>query len=108
MMVEYLQPIVVDEDSLGLAAIDEVGPGGHFFGSPHTMQRYETAFYTPLLSDWRNFESWVEDGGEDATIRANRIWKQLLAEYEQPPLDAGIDEALADFVARRKRQLGST
>ncbi len=108
MMVEYLQPIVVNEDSLGLAAIDEVGPGGHFFGSPHTMQRYETAFYTPLLSDWRNFESWVENGSEDATVRANRIWKQLLAEYEQPPLDAGIDEALSEFVARRKRQLGST
>ncbi len=108
MMVEYLQPIVIDDDSLGLAAIDEVGPGGHFFGSPHTMERYETAFYTPLLSDWRNFESWAENGSEDATVRANRIWKQILAEYEQPPLDAGIDEELTEFVARRKLELGST
>ena len=108
MMVEYLQPIVIDDDSLGLAAIDEVGPGGHFFGSPHTMERYETAFYTPLLSDWRNFESWAENGSEDATVRANRIWKQILAEYEQPPLDARIDEELTEFVARRKLELGST
>jgi len=108
MMAEYLQPIVVDEDSLGLAAIDEVGPGGHFFASPHTMTRFETAFYQPLVSDWRNYETWAESGSIDTTQRANRIWKQLVAGYDEPTLDAAIDEQLTEFVARRKIELGST
>ncbi len=102
MMAEYLQPIVVDDDSLGLDAIAAVGPGGHFFGSPHTMQRYETAFYSPLVSDWRNFETWSQDGEVDARERAHLIWRQLLEESESPPLAATIDEALTEFVAHRK------
>jgi trimethylamine---corrinoid protein Co-methyltransferase len=107
MIAEYLQPIVIDDDSLALDAIAEVGPGGHFFGSPHTLERYERAFYSPMVSDWRNFETWSEAGSIDATQRAHGIWKQLVAEYEQPPLDPAIDEALVDFVERRRRALTS-
>jgi trimethylamine--corrinoid protein Co-methyltransferase len=106
MMAEFLQPIVVDEDTLGLSAIAEVGPGGHFFGAAHTLARYETAFYAPILSDWRNFENWRLAGAKDTAQRANEIWKQLLAEYQKPPLDPAIDEALQDFVAMRKAQGG--
>jgi trimethylamine--corrinoid protein Co-methyltransferase len=105
MMSEVLQPVVVDEASLGVEAIAEVGPGGHFFGSPHTLERYETAFYRPIVSDWRNYETWADDGARTATERANRIWKQLLAEFEAPPLTADRAEAIDDFVARRKRQI---
>ncbi|MDP9481633.1 MAG: trimethylamine methyltransferase family protein [Chloroflexota bacterium] len=105
MMAEVLVPFEVDEATLGVDAIAEVGPGGHFFGSAHTLERYETAFYRPLLSDWRNFESWHDDGARTATERANRIWKQLLAEYEEPPMDAAVREALDGFVARRKREI---
>jgi len=104
-MAEVMAPIVVDEDTLGLEAIAEVGPGGHFFGSAHTMARFETAFYRPMLSDWRNFETWQEDGSHTATERANRIWKQLLAEYVPPPLDLGRAEALDAFIDRRKREI---
>jgi len=102
---ELLQPLPVDDDALGLDAIAEVGPGGHFFGSPHTLARFESAFYQPMLSDWRNYETWHEDGARTATERANRIWKQLLAEFEPPPMDAGRLEALDAFVERRKRDL---
>jgi trimethylamine--corrinoid protein Co-methyltransferase len=105
MMAEYLTPIVVDEDQLAVEAIREVAPGGHFFGSVHTLARYETAFYAPLLSDWRNFETWQEGGSLDAARRANAIWKRLLADYEQPPLDPAIDEALKAYVAKRKEEL---
>jgi trimethylamine--corrinoid protein Co-methyltransferase len=105
-MAEALQPFAVDEDALGIEEIREVGPGGHFFGAAHTLQRYETAFYAPMLSDWRNYETWREAGALTAAQRANAIWKQLLAEYEQPPIDPGIDEALRDYVARRKAEGG--
>ena len=105
MMSEVLQPVIVDEASLGLDAIAEVGPGGHFFGSAHTLERFETAFYRPMLSDWRNFETWADDGSLTATQRANRLWKQLLAEFEPPPLDPGAAEAIDGFVARRKREI---
>ena len=107
MIAEFLRPIEVSEETLGLDAIREVGPGGHFFGAAHTLARYETAFYAPMLSDWRNFETWREAGALTADRRANAIWKQLLAEYEPPPLDPAIDEALRAFVERRKREGGA-
>jgi trimethylamine--corrinoid protein Co-methyltransferase len=108
MMAEVLTPFRVDEAEIGVEAIAAVGPGGHFFGSPHTLERYETAFYRPLVSDWRNFETWQEDGARTATERANTIWKRLLAEFEPPPMDLGTREALDDFVARRKREIDAT
>jgi trimethylamine--corrinoid protein Co-methyltransferase len=78
MMGQMMQPILVDEGTLAMSAQQEVPAGGHFFGTAHTLERYETAFYTPLLSDWRNYDTWREAGSQDATTRANRIWKQLL------------------------------
>ena len=106
MVGEWLQPIEISDDAIGLEAIAEVGHGGHFFGSPHTMQRYEHAFYSPLVSDWRNFETWSEAGSDNATTRANRIWRRLLDEYEQPTLDPAVDDALVEYVAHRKEVLG--
>ncbi len=105
LKVATLEPIELDDDALGLEAIAEVGPGGHFFGAAHTLARYENAFYQPILSDWRNYETWHEDGAKSATERANAIWKQLLREYRKPPIDPGVEEELHDFVARRKREI---
>jgi len=107
MMMEYLKPIHVDEQTLGLETIAEVEPGGHFFGTQHTLDRYEHAFYTPLVSDWSNYETWEEGGSRTTTERANSIWKQLLREYQQPELDAAIDEALEEYVTRRKREINA-
>jgi trimethylamine--corrinoid protein Co-methyltransferase len=105
MMAAYFDPMEVSEASLALGAIRDVGPAGHFFGTKHTLDRYENAFYTPLVSNWENYESWLEGGGIGASHRANAIWKQMLAEYEKPPLEPAVDEALRDYVARRKREL---
>ncbi|MEL7186389.1 MAG: trimethylamine methyltransferase family protein [Pseudomonadota bacterium] len=107
MMIEYLKPIEVNDDELALDAITEVGPGGHHFGTAHTLARYETAFYAPMISDRRNFESWQEAGSDDAAIRANKVWKELLKNYEQPALDPAIDDALVDYVARRKQEIAA-
>lgn len=106
MMSEFLQGIAVDEEHLALDAIAEVGPGGHFFGAAHTLERYETAFYAPLLSDWSNYEAWVEAGSKTAEQRANAIWKQALAEYQEPPLQDDRAAALEEFVARRTEEGG--
>ncbi len=105
MMAEVLQPLDVSEAALGFEAIADVGPGGHFFGTAHTLERYETAFYRPMLSDWRNFETWQADGARTATERANGIWKRLLAEAVPPPLDEARVEALDAFVERRRAEL---
>jgi trimethylamine--corrinoid protein Co-methyltransferase len=107
MMAEYLRPIEFSDDELALDTIAEVPPGGHHFGTAHTLQRYESAFYTPIISSRDNFESWQEAGGADAARRANLIWKQLLNEYEQPGMDPVIEEALVDYVERRKQELES-
>ncbi len=74
-------------------AIKGVAAGGHFFGSAHTLARYETAFYRPLLSDWSNFENWTDAGSRNATERATGIWKKMLADYVPPPLDPAVREA---------------
>ena len=105
LLAEYLEPIVVDDDTLAVDAIAEVQPGGHFFGAAHTLARYEDVFYKPIVSDWRNFETWYDSGALSAAERANAIWKQLLAEYEPPPIDPGIDEALREYVVKRKRAI---
>ena len=101
-MAETLVPIEVNDDTLALDAIRDVAPGGHFFGTAHTMARFESAFYQPLLSDWQNHDAWEAAGAKDATQRATGIWKQLLAEYEEPPMDPAVRAALDDYVARRR------
>jgi trimethylamine--corrinoid protein Co-methyltransferase len=101
MVEAFLEPVVVDEDTLAFEAMVDVGPGGHFFGTAHTQARFKTAFHKPLLSDWRNYESWEEAGSPTAPAKANAIWKQLLAAYEPPPLDPAVREELDAFVARR-------
>ncbi len=98
----YLGSVVVDDNSLALDAFREVGPGNHFFGCAHTMRNYETAFFDSALADNEPFEKWQENGSLDAATRANRAWKETLAAYEAPPLDAAIGEALTDFVSRQK------
>ena len=107
MMARTIAPVDVSPDELaaGLDALAEVPTGGHFFGSEHTLARYETAFYAPLLSDWQNYESWAEAGSKTATERATEVWQRTLAEYEQPPLDAAVREELEAYVARRKLEL---
>jgi trimethylamine--corrinoid protein Co-methyltransferase len=107
LIAAFLEPLETDDDALAIEAIREVGPGSHFFQASHTLARYERAFYAPLLSDWRNFETWTEDGALDATQRANRTWKTLLAAYEVPPMDPAVAEELTAFVARRKEEGGA-
>ena len=106
-VIHYLQPVTVGTDELALDAIKEVGPHGNFFGASHTLERYETAFYAPFLSDLNNFEAWEERGSIRTPERANKIWKQILSEFEPPPLDEAIREELEAFVARRKEEGGA-
>jgi len=105
-MTAMLQPLKIDRIEIGLEAMEEVGPGGHFFGCSHTMERYQSAFYQPFLSDWKNHESWVEAGSKDATMRATEIWQKILAEFEPPPIAPERREELEAYVANRKQSLG--
>jgi trimethylamine--corrinoid protein Co-methyltransferase len=107
MMIEFMKPIAVDEAELGFDAIRRVATGGHFFGEPHTMERYEHAFYQPLVSNWQNFENWQLAGGKDATQRATEIWKRALSEYEPPAMDVAIREELDAYVTHRRAEIGS-
>ena len=107
-MARILQPMgEVSEEEIGLQAIAEVGPGGHFFGCEHTMARYKTAFYEPFLSDWRNHESWEQAGSRTATQRATEIWQSILRDFEPPALDPARREAIDDYVTRRKAEIGN-
>lgn len=107
MVAEFLTPLDLSDDALAVDAIRDVGPGGHFFGTPHTQARYKTAFYSPILSDWRNFETWAEAGSPTAIEKANRIWKERLATYEEPAMDPAIREELDAFVDRRIAEGGA-
>jgi len=106
MVAAFLEPIATDEESLGLDAVREVGPGGHFFGAAHTQARFRTSFHRPMLSDWRNYESWAEAGRPEAARKANGVYRELLASYEPPPMDPAVAEELGAFVERRKAEGG--
>ena len=101
------QPLDTSEDALAFEAIREVGPGSHFFGAEHTKRRFKDAFYSPFLSDWRNFETWQESGSKRVEERANMLVKAILGEYTPPAIDPAVDEELRAFVERRKAEGGA-
>ncbi len=104
MIAILLGGVDMSENGLAMDAIREVGPGQHFLGAAHTQANFEQAFYRSPIADNNSYEQWKEDGSLDAAQRANTIWKEMLDTYEAPPLDPAIDEALQDFMARRKAE----
>jgi trimethylamine--corrinoid protein Co-methyltransferase len=106
MLTAEFAPLEVTDETLAFGAHEEVGHGGHFLGAAHTLERFRECFYRPLLSSTENFERWQRNGGRDATERAGEIWRKTLEEYEQPPLDDAVREELAEYVSRRRTELG--
>ncbi len=104
MIAVLLKGVDLSENGQAMDALREVGPGSHFLGAAHTQANFKTAFYRSGVADNNSFEQWQEDGSLDAAQRANGIWKRMLREYEAPPLDPAIDEALVEFVQRRKSE----
>ncbi|MGF1446430.1 MAG: trimethylamine methyltransferase family protein [Pikeienuella sp.] len=96
--------ISVDEDALAMDAIREVGPGGHFLGCAHTQAHFKNAFWRTQVLDYKPFETWAEEGGQESAQIASRRVAKLLETYVKPPIDPGVEEALLDFVARRKAE----
>ncbi len=107
MAAKFLQPMETDPAALALDAIRDVAPGGHFFGTEHTQERYRDAFYSPIISDWRNYETWEEAGSPHAWQKANTTFKQALSDYEAPHLDPAISDELAAFVEKRREEGGA-
>lgn len=107
-MTKFLEPMKINLDEIGLDAMQEVGPGGHFFGCEHTMSRYKDAFYQPFLSDWQNHENWVMNGSQDSTQRATKIWQSILEEFEEPANDPAVLEEMQAYISKRKETLGSS
>ena len=105
MIQRFLRGVDLSENGQALDAIREVGPGNHFLGCAHTQANFETAFYRSNIADNNSFEQWESDGSLDAAQRANSIWKQMLNEYEAPPLDPAIDEALTAYIKQRKSSM---
>lgn len=105
MMAETLKPIEVNETTMALDAIREAGHGGHFFGTAHTLANYTTAFYEPIVSDWSNYETWAEKGEKTAYQRANKVYRQCLADYQQPPIDEQVKLSLEKYVVQRRQEL---
>ena len=107
MISEFLRPLSFSDDDLAFDAMKEVGPGGHFFGCEHTQSRYRNAFFSPMISDWRNYETWREAGSPTAYDKANRLYKERLAAFTPPPIDDAIRAELDAFVAKRKAEGGA-
>jgi trimethylamine--corrinoid protein Co-methyltransferase len=105
----YLDPVIcaTGPDEIAVEAVREVGDQGHFFGIQHTQDRYTTAFYQPFLSDWRNYEAWEAAGAAWTPSRAHQVFRDIIADFEAPPMDEAIREELAAFVDRRKAEGGA-
>jgi trimethylamine--corrinoid protein Co-methyltransferase len=105
MFRRFLEGFPVDAAALALEAIAEVGPGGHHFGTTHTQERFKDAFYATSLADRQGFEAWSAAGGTETADRANRLWKEILRQYEAPSLDPAVAEAIDEYIARREPEL---
>jgi trimethylamine--corrinoid protein Co-methyltransferase len=105
MYHKYLQGMDLSEDGFALESIQNVEPGGHHLGTDHTMRHFRTAFYRAELFDYNSAEQWAIDGSLDSYERANIRYKQLLKSYESPTLDPAKEEALLEYIARRKQEL---
>lgn len=106
-VAEIFEPLKSNDAELAYEAIASVEPGSHFFGCEHTMQRYQTAFYEPLVSGWSNFGQWTDNGSKTATQRANQVWKKVLNEIEAPAMDVAHTEELQAFIHRRTAEGGA-
>jgi trimethylamine--corrinoid protein Co-methyltransferase len=106
MLQAEFTPLEIDEGSLAFDAHTEVGHGGHFLGAMHTMERFRTCFYRPMLNSSENYERWMRNGGVDAAGRATKLYQQRLEAYEQPPLDDAVRQQLEEYVVRRRKELG--
>jgi trimethylamine---corrinoid protein Co-methyltransferase len=106
MLKHEFTPLEIDEASMAFDAHQEVGHGGHFLGAMHTMERFRTCFYRPMLSSSENYERWMRNGAKDTATRAGEIYRKKLEEYEQPPLDDAIRQELEEYVVRRRAELG--
>jgi len=95
----------LSDEALALEAVREVGPGGHYLGCAHTQRNFKTAFYTSNIADNNSYEQWEAEGARDANQRAADRARKVLQQYQAPPLDPAIDEALLDFIARKKAGL---
>ena len=102
MINSFLKGVDLSENGQGMNAIKEVGPGNHFLGCEHTQLNFKSAFYRSNIADNNSFEQWEADGKMDATLRANKIYKKMLEEYEMPLIDPSTDEALISFIKKRK------
>ena len=108
MMATFAKGLDISPNGQALDAIRENPPGNHFLGTAHTLANFESAFYRSTTSDNSSYEQWLEDGGDDSAKRANRMWKERLANYVAPPLDDAIDEELKEYVTKRKNELPDT
>ena len=105
LAASFVKGVDLSENGQALDAIKETGPGQHFLGSEHTLKNFETAFAVSDIANNDSYEQWSEEGSLDAAQRANTTWKKMLNDYEPPPLDEAIDEAMLDFIAKRKDEL---
>ena len=104
-MVETCSPVSVNAETLALEAVAGVPPGGHYFGEAHTLAKFDSAFYKPLVSDLTNHENWLDAGGKTATQRCTEIWQEKLANYVEPKLPEDRIDALKAFMAKRREEL---
>lgn len=108
MFYKFGQGLNLSELSEVLDAVREVEPGGHYLGAAYTLRNYRRAFMMPELMDHSSFEQWKADGAQDANARGTEAARKALREYEEPPLDPAVDEALREFITRREREIGNT
>ncbi|MEM7346562.1 MAG: trimethylamine methyltransferase family protein [Chloroflexota bacterium] len=105
MLARYVNGIGLTDEDFAWDAYEEAGPGEHFLGTAHTMRHYETAFYQHNVFTMDNYEKWEDEGSQDSYQRANKVWKEMLKNYEAPPLDASIAEELHAFIAHRRAEI---
>jgi trimethylamine--corrinoid protein Co-methyltransferase len=105
MFHTFFKGLDMSENGLAMESLRTVPPDGHHLGTPHTLANFRSAFFRSELFDYNSYEQWAEEGARDVYTRAGETYKRMLKEYQPPALDPGIDDALKEFVERRKQEI---
>jgi trimethylamine--corrinoid protein Co-methyltransferase len=100
--------IEVNEDTLAVPVIHNVGPNGHYLREEHTRRHYKSEFWYPKLSDRRNYEEWEMMGKTSFKERTAARVRDILATHQPSPIKPETEKVIEKVLAKAEERVKET